>query len=131
LVRADETAGLEEMKADDQALVGTQLGTTNEIVAKEHFPEDRIKSFEDFGGATLALMSGDVDGVVIDNVSAFGFMSENEGKMKIAGSITSDEELGFAFPPGSELTAAVNAALESMKADGTLQAINQKWGLTD
>ena len=131
LVRADETAGLEEMKADDQALVGTQLGTTNEIVAKEHFPEDRIKSFEDFGGATLALMSGDVDGVVIDNVSAFGFMSKNEGKVKIAGSITSDEELGFAFPPGSELTAAVNAALEAMKADGVLQSINQKWGLTE
>ncbi|HID85079.1 MAG TPA: transporter substrate-binding domain-containing protein, partial [Anaerolineales bacterium] len=37
--------------------------------------------------------------------------------------------LGFAFPPGSDLVAAVNAALESMKADGTLQALNEKWGL--
>jgi len=68
---------------------------------------------------------------VIDNVSAFGFMSENEGMMKIAGTITSDEELGFAFPPGSELTAAVDAALEAMKADGTLQELNKKWGLSE
>ena len=131
LVRADETATVDEMKANDDVLVGTQLGTTNEIVAKENFPEDRIKSFEDFGGATLALLAGDIDAVVIDNVSAFGFMSENEGMMKIAGTITSDEELGFAFPPGSELTAAVDAALEAMKADGTLQELNKKWGLSE
>jgi glucose/mannose transport system substrate-binding protein len=131
LVRADETATIEEMKANDEVLVGTQLGTTNEIVAKENFPEDRINSFEDFGGATLALLAGDIDAIVIDNVSAFGFMSENEGMMKIAGTITSDEELGFAFPPGSELTAAVDAALEAMKADGTLQELNKKWGLSE
>jgi polar amino acid transport system substrate-binding protein len=50
--------------------------------------------------------------------------------MKIGGTITSDEQLGFVFPPGSELTASVNAALESMQADGTLDAINSNWGLS-
>jgi len=131
LVRADETATVDEIKANEDALVGTQLGTTNEIVAKENFPEERINSFEDFGGATLALLAGDIDAIVIDNVSAFGFMSANEGMMKIAGTITSDEELGFAFPPGSELTASVDAALEAMKADGALQELNKKWGLSE
>ena len=130
LVRADETATVEEIKADSERLVATQLGTTNEIVAKEHFPVERIKSFEDFGAAVLALMSKDVDGVVIDNVSALGFMNENQGKLKAGGQLTSDEQLGFAFPRGSELTAAVNAALEAMKADGTLDSLNKKWGLT-
>ena len=130
LVRADETASIEQIKADSKRLVGTQLGTTNEIVAKEHFPTDRIKSFEDFGAAVLALMSGDIDGVVIDNVTATGFMNENTGKLKIDGQLTSDELLGFVFPPKSELKAAVDAALQSMIDDGTLKQLNTKWGLT-
>jgi predicted transcriptional regulator len=41
--------------------------------------------------------------------------------------LTSDEQLAFVFPPGSDLVAPVNAALESMQADGTLQTINDKW----
>lgn len=131
LVRADETRSVDDMKADETALIGTQIGTTNEIVAKENFPEDRIRSFEDFGAAVLALMAGDVDGVVIDTVSASGFMGENEGQMKIAGQLTSDEELGFVFPPGSDLVEPVNAALEAMRADGTLAQFNQKWGLSE
>jgi polar amino acid transport system substrate-binding protein len=117
------------MKADSAKIVGTQLGTANEIVTKENFPEDRIKSFEDFGGAVLALLAGDIDGVVIDNVTALDFMKENEGKMKVTGQLTSDEELAFVFPPESDLKAAVDAALESMKTDGTLDTLNKKWGL--
>lgn len=130
LVRADETATIDEIKADANRIVGTQLGTTNEIVAKEHFPAERVKSFEDFGGAVLALLAKDIDGVVIDNVSALGFINENAGKLKIAGQLTSDEQLGFVFPPGSELKAAVDAALQSMIDDGTLEALNKKWGLS-
>lgn len=130
LVRADETRDVEALKADANALVGTQIGTTNEIVAKENFPAERVKSFEDFGAAVLATMSKDTDAVVIDNVTASGFMRENEGKLKIIGSLTSDEQLGFVFPPNSDLKAAFDAALEAMKADGTLDALNRKWGLT-
>jgi polar amino acid transport system substrate-binding protein len=130
LTRIDETATVDEFKADPNRLVATQIGTTNEIVAKENFPAERIKSFEDFPAAVLALISGDVDAVVIDNLSANGFISENEGKLKVTGQLTSDEQLGFVFPPGSELTAAVDAALKSMMADDTLDAINRKWGLT-
>jgi polar amino acid transport system substrate-binding protein len=129
LVLADETRSVDEIKADANALVSTQIGTTNYEVAKEHFPVERIKTYEEFPQAVLALLSGDVDGCVIDNVSAFGFMRENEGKMKIQGQLTSDEQLGFVFPPGSELKAAVDAALQSMMADDTLDELNKKWGL--
>ena len=130
LTRADETATVDEFKADPKRLVATQIGTTNEIVAKENFPTERVKSFEDFPAAVLALLSNDVDAVVIDNLSANGFMSENEGKLKVTGQLTSDEQLGFVFPPGSELRAAVDAALKSMQEDGTLETINKTWGLS-
>ena len=99
LVRADETASSRSDQGRFQPpRRQRRLGTTNEIVAKEHFPTERIKSFEDFGAAVLALMSGDVDGVVIDNVTATGFMNENSGKLKIDGQLTSDEQLRLRLP---------------------------------
>jgi len=130
LVRADEAASLEDFKSDAGKLVGTQIGTTNEMVAKETFPDKEIQSFEDFGGAVLALLSGDIDAVMIDNVSAAGFIGENSGKIKAGSQVTSDEKLAFVFPPGSDLIEAVNAALASMEADGTLGTLNKKWGLS-
>ncbi len=130
LVRENETATLDEIKADPGRIVGTQIGTTNEIVAKEHFPDERVNSFEDFGAAVLATISGDIDGVVIDNVSADGYMDAEPGRLKILGELASDEELAFVFPPGSDLVEPVNAALESMRADGKLEEINLKWGLS-
>jgi polar amino acid transport system substrate-binding protein len=130
LVRTEETGTLADFKSDANKLVGTQLGTTNEIVAKETFPDKEIQSFEDFPGAILALLSGDIDAVVIDNLSAGGFIEEYPGKLKSASQITSDEQLAFVFPPGSALVESVNAALASMEADGTLDALNKKWGLS-
>lgn len=129
LVRADETNTLDDFKSNPDLLVGTQIGTTNEIVAKETFPDKEIQSFEDFGAAVLALISNDIDAVVIDNISAVGFMDENEGQLKIGAQITSDEQLAFVFPPGSDLVEPVNAALQSMIDDGTLSNLNKEWGL--
>jgi polar amino acid transport system substrate-binding protein len=130
LVRVDETATLDDFLADESKLIGTQIGTTNEIVAQEYFPVERISSFDEFPAAVLALLANDVDAVVIDTVSAVGFMEANPGELKMADQLTSDEQLGFVFPPGSELRTAVDAALEAMIADGTLAALNDKWGLT-
>jgi polar amino acid transport system substrate-binding protein len=123
----DSIDDLEAFQADEMKLVGTQLGTTNEIVAKEYFPEERIKSFEDFPGAVAALIAGDIDAVVIDTVSAVGFIGANPGKLKVGPALTSDEELAFVFPPGSDLIDPVNAALEAMKLDGTLESYNDLW----
>jgi polar amino acid transport system substrate-binding protein len=128
LIRADQTIDdLAAFRADPQVLVGTQIGTTNEIVAKENFPEDRVQSFEEFGGAVAALLAGDIDAVVIDTVSAVGFINANPGLLLIGPQLTSDEQLAFVFPPGSDLVEPVNAALAAMQADGTLETLNARW----
>lgn len=130
LVRADETRTPEQLKADTAAKIGTQIGTTNEIVAQKYFEGKKIQSFEDFGAAVLSVLSKDIDGVVIDYISAQGYMKDNEGKLKVSGEIASGEQLAFAFPPKSALKDAVNGALAAMEADGTMAAINKKWGLS-
>ena len=130
IVRNDETSRVVDFKTDPKKLVGTQLGTTNEIAAKKVFPDKEIKEYDDFPSAILALLNKDIDGVVIDYIAAQGFMDANPGKLKIDGQLTADEQLAFVFPPGSSLLPAVNAALAAMKSDGTLDALNKKWKLT-
>jgi len=130
LVRADETRTAAQMKADPNAKIGVQTGTTNEIAAQKYFVEKKITSFEDWGGAVLALTGNDVDALVIDYMAAVGFMEANLGKMKIGEEVAVGDKLAFVFPPKSELRVAVNAALAAMRADGTLDALNRKWGLS-
>ncbi len=128
LIRTDQDIpDVEAFKADPAVVVGTQIGTTNEIVAKENFPAERVQSFEEFGGAVAALLAGDIDAVVIDNVSAIGFINANPGQLKVGPQLTSDEQLAFVFPPGSTLVLSVNYALRAMQQDGTLQALNDRW----
>ena len=37
------------------------------------------------------------------------------------------EDFGFIFPKGSELVEPVNAGIEALREDGTLDALNDKW----
>jgi ABC-type amino acid transport substrate-binding protein len=47
--------------------------------------------------------------------------------LQVGPSLTSDEQLAFVFPPGSELIPSVDAALEFMKQEGSLQDFNDQW----
>lgn len=129
LVRADEArvSTPEEFQADESLLATTQISTTNEIVAHEFLGVDRTQSFEDFGLAVQAVLSGDADAVVIDTVTALGFIGENEGQLRILGGVTSDEQLALVFTPGSDLIEPFTNALHFMANDGSLQAMNDLW----
>jgi polar amino acid transport system substrate-binding protein len=129
MVRVGETHTLDEFKSDTSLQIGTQIGTTNYLAATEFFPDKQIKAFSDFGAATLALLQGDIDGVVLDDTAAFGFMQANPGQLKAIGAVKTGDALAFVFPPGSDLVGPVNAALRAMHADGTLKQLNEQWGL--
>lgn len=129
LVRADEDrfVDAESFAADESLRVAVQQGTTNEIAAIDLVGPDRVDSYEDFGVAVQALLSGDADAVVIDNVAGVGFINNNPGQLKFVGEPFTAEYLGFIYPPGSDLVEPVNAALRSMRADGTLAILYSRW----
>jgi ABC-type amino acid transport substrate-binding protein len=78
------------------------------------------------------LLAGDIDGVVLDDTAAAGFMMENPGTFKTAGgAVKTGDALAFVFPPDSDLEFPVNAALRAMHTDGTLAQLNQQWGLSN
>jgi polar amino acid transport system substrate-binding protein len=107
------------------------LGTTNYDAAVALVGEDRIVAYDQFGPAVQALINGDVDAVMIDNVAGLGYVGVNSDKVKITGEAVQSEELGFIFGKGSPLVEPVNAGLEEMQADGTLDTLFAKWFVTD
>jgi polar amino acid transport system substrate-binding protein len=54
-------------------------------------------------------------------------MGASPDAFKIVGDPLGREEFGFIFTPHSDLVAPVNAALQSMKNDGTIDRLNKKW----
>ena len=126
LVRVDEDRieSIEDIVADEDLALGTQVGTTNYETATTYLPEDRIQAFEQFPFAVQALVAGDVDAVMIDETAGLGYQGENADRLKLVGPSMSSDELGFIFPLGSDLVEPVNMAFEEIKANGFLQAVN-------
>jgi polar amino acid transport system substrate-binding protein len=129
LVQADEARFTEpeEFAADPSLRIGTQLGTTNYNAALELVGQDRVVAYDQFGTAVQALINGDVDAVMIDNVAGIGYQGVNADQLKITGAPVQSEELGFIYGKGSVLTAPINFALAEMVADGTLAELSSKW----
>lgn len=129
LVRTGETriTSIQSIVDDPTLKLGTQVSTTNYETAATFLPADRIQAFEQFPFAIQALISGDLDAVIIDEIVGQGYISQNTGKIEFVGDPIQSDQLGFVYPKGSALVAPVNAALEAMKADGTLEALNTKF----
>jgi polar amino acid transport system substrate-binding protein len=129
LVRSDEDriSTIEELQNDDSLVIGTQTGTTNFETAKQYFGEDRIQAFDTFPFVVQALLSGDVDVVIIDETAGTGYVGVSADQLKLVGDSLSSDALGFIYPLDSELTEAVNMALAEMKANGTLEELAQKY----
>lgn len=117
--------------ADDvinsDAVVATQVGTTNFELAVELVGEDRVQAFDQFGLAVQALIAGDVDVVIIDDQAGLGYIGENAGEIETIDDALQSDPLGFIFPKGSELVEPVNEALAAMEEDGTLAELGEKW----
>lgn len=136
LVRGDESrfTDAKSFGAAPKLLIGAQAGTTPFYTAvydvldgNEQNP--RIKLFETFGASVEALKAGDVDTVLTDKTAGAGYVAASAGKLKLVGAPLGTEDFGFIFPKGSAFEAPMNAAIASLKADGTFEALNKKWFL--
>ena len=134
IVRGDETRFTDAatFAAIPELLLSAQPGTGpfyaaiyNILDGNEENP--RVVKFETFGAGLEALKAGDVDLTLSDSTAANGYVGASDGGLKIIGEPLAAEDFGFIFPKGSDLVAPMNAAIASMKADGTIDALNQKW----
>jgi polar amino acid transport system substrate-binding protein len=112
---------------DSDAIVATQVGTTNFELAAELVGEDRIQAFDQFGLAIQALIAGDVDVVIIDDAAGLGYIGENADQIETIDDPLQSDPLGFIFPLESDLVDPVNEAIQAMRDDGTMEELGREW----
>lgn len=103
------------------AIVGAQDGTTGETYANDETDAGEVRGFPQGPDAVNALVTGQVDAVIIDEPVAKDAV-ENPGGVTVAETISTEELYGFAIAPDNDgLREAMNEALATLKEDGTLE----------
>ena len=127
IVKEDSPITSVEDLHGDKIKIGVQQDTTGDISATGDFGEDHIARFHKGADAVQALLTGKCSAVIIDNSPAETFVAQNEG-LKILPTVYAEEAYGFELSYDNEaLYNEVNGALEELLADGTVQAIIDKY----
>lgn len=108
--------------------VGAQDGTTGEAYANDETDAGSVRGFPQGPAAIAALRNGQVEATIIDQPVAQDAIDKGEGGFEIATTIPTGELYGLAFSEDTPaLLDAVNESLASMKEDGRLDDLYQKW----
>ena len=113
--------------------IGAAVGTTSfDAVEAQIAPAGGAQVFDSNDDAVLALQNGTVDAIVVDLPTAFYLTAvELDGGVIVGqlprGDGKSGEDFGLLLPKGSALTADVSAAVDALRADGTLDALAEQW----
>lgn len=110
--------------------IGVQTSTTGDIYTTDDLEAEGLAKIERYNkgaDAVAALVSGKIDCVVIDNEPAKSFVEANEG-LKILDTDYAVEDYAICIAKdNTNLLEKVDAALTELKADGTVQAIIDKY----
>jgi polar amino acid transport system substrate-binding protein len=115
-------------------LYGDQIGTTGLAYIYNHIkPTKAPRVYSTLDQAVLALQTGQIDAIVIDTPTGQYMASSQitKGKKLVATQVgqfpSTGEHYGLLFTKGDPLVGCVNEAIEALKANGTLAALQQKW----
>lgn len=125
----DEITGLDSLTPEHK--VASQIATVYADQLTEMADGGLIKKaviLDGFDTCVLQLVNGDVDAVMTAKEVVSAYISQQDGKIKLAGDIENSEDFGFAVQKGNtELLDKINAGLQNVKDNGTYDEIVTKW----
>lgn len=88
----------------------------------------KVEEFEVRIDIFSAVLSGKADAAVTDSMVAHYYSLNSPGKFRVLKDSLQEEDIAVAVRPGdAELLDKINKALADMQADGSAQAIQQRW----
>jgi cystine transport system substrate-binding protein len=104
----------------------------NQVTLSDARRKVDIRTYEDDSTRNQDLLVGRIDAVLNDRLIVGSVLKLYGGRLVAAGAPLSQEQEAIAFRKGSpELVAALDQALASLSADGSLRRISEKWFQTD
>ncbi|MFI8963494.1 ABC transporter substrate-binding protein [Streptomyces sp. NPDC053493] len=117
--------------------LGAQVGTTSlDVINEQIKPDQPAAVFQKNDLAKAALKNGQVDAIVVDLPTAFYITGAEVPEAKVvgqfdtaggAGGAVAKEQFGLVLDKGSALTSCVSQAVDALRKDGTLAAIEKQW----
>lgn len=134
VVRADneEITGYEDLA--NASAVGVQTGTTGEEAALNtaNVPDANLRRYQTIDLAFTDLANDAIDAVVADGPTVGNYTSQEryQNALKIVGEPFTTESYGIAVQQeDTELLEAINAAIEQLKADGTIDRLRDQYNI--
>ena len=130
VMKADVVADYDYMESLNGLTIAVENGSAGQDAANT-ITGATIVPLQDQGAALLEVKAGTADACVIDITMAYAMTGEDTDYADLAAGISLTEELyGVSFRKDSDVTAVFNDFMAKIKADGTLQALADKYDLT-
>jgi len=107
--------------------IGVQLATTGDIYCCDDFGQENVEEYNSGNNAVMALVSGKIDAVVIDNEPAKNYVAANEGLKILETEYVTEDYAATLNKENTELLEAVNKAIAELKSEGKLDEIVSKY----
>jgi cystine transport system substrate-binding protein len=107
--------------------VGVGLGTNYESWLRANVPGAAARTYDDDPTKYSDLKAGRIDAVLNDRLVAADFIKRSGEPFKPAGPAFAPQKQGVAFRPDPQLKAAIDQAIDAMKAEGELAALSNTW----
>ncbi|MEQ4310990.1 cystine ABC transporter substrate-binding protein [Pseudomonas syringae] len=108
--------------------VGVGLGTNYEEWLKANVPDAIVKTYDDDPSKIQDLSVGRIDAILVDRLAALEMAAKTKNKLVPAGEAFSRQASGIALRKGEpELLAAIDKAIDKLRADGTLKKLSEKY----
>ena len=103
------------------------MGTNYEQWVKQDVPKADVRTYSDDPSKFADLRNGRIDAILIDRLAALEYAKKAKDT-QLAGDAFSRLESGVALRKGEpELLAAINKAIDKLKADGSLAKLSEKY----
>ncbi|CAO97218.1 arginine ABC transporter substrate-binding protein [Erwinia tasmaniensis] len=112
--------------------VGVENGTTHQKYLQEKHPEIVTVAYDSYQNAILDLKNNRLDGILGDSAVVGAWLKTNPNLASVGEHITDSDFFGTGVgiavrKDNAALLAEFNAALDVLKANGTIEKLNQRW----
>ncbi len=129
LAKKDSSFNPNDSNDIDENLIAAQRSTISSQWLEDTYPKAKIKLYDTLSNAFLDLGSGRVNAMISDKLPAMQWLSSTSGESyALKGEeIDINDNFAIAVRSGDELQVKINQSLANLKANGTYEAINQKY----
>lgn len=125
-------AGAKTLADLESAKLGAAVGSTSLDAAQGLATGEEVAVFNDNAAAVSALKNEQIDGLVVDLPTAFYLVAAELDNGVIVGQLPAAEggttdQFGILLPNNSPLTQCTSQAVDQLRADGTLDTLEQTW----